>query len=206
MTVSRPRVSYQEDSKLLLRHSVLDAMHDLLLENDWSDITMTDVATGAGVSRQTLYNEFKSRQGLAQGYALRLADRFVDKMGDAVNANVGNARAALTEGFGSYFLGSGADPLVQSLLRGAVKPDLLRILTTDSAPLIGQASTRMAEIFEHSWIRAAPADAGILSRAIVRIAISYVSMPPEPGSNVAEDLGRLLGPFVDAAVGVADRV
>ncbi len=56
-----------------MRDSVLDAMRDLLLTRDWSAITLSDVARAAGISRQTIYNEFGSRQGLAQGYALRLA-------------------------------------------------------------------------------------------------------------------------------------
>ncbi|HZU48205.1 MAG TPA: helix-turn-helix domain-containing protein, partial [Mycobacterium sp.] len=69
------RVPYAEASRALLRDSVLDAMRELLLTRDWSAITLADVARAAGISRQTIYNEFGSRQGLAQGYALRLADR-----------------------------------------------------------------------------------------------------------------------------------
>ncbi|MFZ2172616.1 MAG: TetR family transcriptional regulator [Rhodococcus sp. (in: high G+C Gram-positive bacteria)] len=205
MTSSRVRVPYQEATRLLLRQSVLDAMRDLLVEKDWSDITMSDVASGAGVSRQTLYNEFKSRQGLAEAYALRLADELVDAVEDALLSNVGEGRAALLAGFTAFFAASLADPLVQSLLRGETKPDLLRLITTESAPIIERASTRLALVFEQCWVRASPSDAGILSRAIVRLAISYISMPPESERNVAEDLGALLGPFVDAATGGADR-
>ncbi len=69
------RVPYAEASRALLRDSILDAMRELLRSRDWSAVTLADVARAAGVSRQTIYNEFGSRQGLAQGYALRLADR-----------------------------------------------------------------------------------------------------------------------------------
>ena len=69
---------YAEASRVLLRDSILDGMRDLLLSRDWSSITLSDVAKAAGISRQTIYNEFGSRQGLAEGYALRLADRLVD--------------------------------------------------------------------------------------------------------------------------------
>ncbi|WP_156745924.1 TetR/AcrR family transcriptional regulator, partial [Mycobacterium sp. 1423905.2] len=61
------RIPYAEASRALLRDSVLDAMRDLLLTRDWSAITLSDVARTAGISRQTIYNEFGSRQGLAQG-------------------------------------------------------------------------------------------------------------------------------------------
>ena len=73
------RTPYAEASRALLRDSVLDAMRDLLLTRDWSAITLSDVARATGISRQTIYNEFGSRQGLARGYALRLADRLVDQ-------------------------------------------------------------------------------------------------------------------------------
>src|SRR5579884_1769436 len=84
------RVPYAEASRALLRDSVLDAMRELLLSRDWSAITLADVARAAGISRQTIYNEFGSRQGLAYGYALRLADRLVDTIHEALDANVGN--------------------------------------------------------------------------------------------------------------------
>lgn len=56
------RIPYAEASRALLRDSVLDAMRDLLLTRDWSAITLSDVARAAGISRQTIYNEFGSRQ------------------------------------------------------------------------------------------------------------------------------------------------
>ncbi len=46
-------------------------------------------------------------------------------------------------------------------------------------------------------------DAGVLARAIVRLAMSYVSMPPEADHDVAADLARLMTPFAER-YGVAD--
>ena len=97
------RVPYAEASRVLLRDSILDGMRDLLLSRDWSSITLSDVAGAAGISRQTIYNEFGSRQGLAQGYAMRLADRLVDAVEKAVTGNVGDIYAAFLEGFRDFF-------------------------------------------------------------------------------------------------------
>ena len=49
----------------------------------------------------------------------------------------------------------------------------------------------------HSWVRASEEDAGVLARAIVRLAMSYVSMPPEADHDVARDLARLMTPFAE---------
>jgi AcrR family transcriptional regulator len=190
-------VPYAEASRGLLRDLVLDAMRDLLLTKDWSSITLAHVAKAAGISRQTIYNEFGSRHGLAQGYALRLAARLVDAVGDAIYSNVGDVYAAFLSGFRDFFAESAADPLVISLLTGAAKPDLLQIITTDSGPIIGRASERLTEAFTHSWVQASDSDAGVLARAIVRLAMSYVSMPPEADHDVAADLARLMTPFAE---------
>ncbi|TGD86911.1 TetR/AcrR family transcriptional regulator [Mycolicibacterium sp. CH28] len=195
--VKRPRVPYPEASRALLRDSVLDAMREELLTKDWSGITLSDVARTAGISRQTIYNEFGNRMGLAQGYALRLADRLVDAIGDAITSNVGNVFAAFSEGFRLFFTESAADPLVISLLTGVAKPDLLQMITTDSAPIITRASERLTEAFVDSWVNASEEDSGVLARAIVRLAMSYISMPPEANHDVAQDLARLMTPFAE---------
>jgi AcrR family transcriptional regulator len=191
------RLPYAEASRVLLRDSVLDAMRDLLLTRDWSAITLSDVAHAAGISRQTIYNEFGSRQGLARGYALRLADRLVDTVHAALDANVGEIYEAFLQGFRSFFSESASDPLVISLLTGVAKPDLLQIITTDSAPIITRASQRLTSALTQSWVAASDEDAGVLARAIVRVALSYVSMPPEADHDVARDLARLLTPFAE---------
>lgn len=194
---------YAEASRVLLRDVVLDAMRTELLAKDWSAITLSDVARTAGISRQTIYNEFGSRQGLAQAYAVRVADRMVDAIGAAIDSNVGNVYAAFLEGFRMFFAESAADPLVISLLNGAAKPDLLQIITTDSAPIINRSAQRLTDVFLGSWVGASADDAGVLARSIVRLAMSYVSMPPEADHDVAEDLARLLTPFAER-YGVAE--
>ena len=191
------RVPYAEASRALLRDSVLEAMRELLLSRDWSAITLADVARVAGISRQTIYNEFGSRQGLAQGYALRLADRLVNAVEDAIYSNVGDVYAAFLQGFRAFFSESAADPLVISLLSGVAKPDLLQIITTDSGPIITHCSARLTSSFMHSWVKASEDDAGMLARAIVRLALSYVSMPPEADHDVAADLARLMTPAAE---------
>lgn len=181
--------------------TILDALREELLTKDWSAVTLADVARTAGVSRQTIYNEFGSRRGLAQGYALRLADRMVDHIDDAIDANREDLHAAFLTGFRIFFAESASDPLVISLLSGQAKPDLLQIITTHSAPIITRSAQRLAEALRQNWPDARDEDAGVLARAIVRLALSYVSMPADPGSaadhDIAADLARLLTPFAE---------
>ena len=84
-----------------------------------------------------------------------------------------------------------------SLLTGVAKPDLLQIITTDSGPIITHCSARLTSSFMHSWVSASEEDAGMIARAIVRLALSYVSMPPEADHDVAADLARLMTPAAE---------
>ncbi|MEU5423760.1 TetR family transcriptional regulator, partial [Streptomyces sp. NPDC020667] len=56
------------------RELLLDAAYAALDRRPWSGVRMVDVAAAAGVSRQTLYNEFGSKAGLARALVRREAD------------------------------------------------------------------------------------------------------------------------------------
>ncbi|MER7984432.1 TetR/AcrR family transcriptional regulator [Streptomyces noursei] len=59
------------------REALLDAAYTALLVRAWSDVRMVDVAAAAGVSRQTLYNAFGSKDGLARALVRRETETYV---------------------------------------------------------------------------------------------------------------------------------
>ncbi|MBM7365622.1 TetR family transcriptional regulator [Gordonia hydrophobica] len=198
-----PTTSFAEASKHLLRSTLLDGLRTLLREKDWARVTMADVARQAGVSRQTVYNEFSSRAGLSQAYALRLAEEFTGDIVRAVDENVDDVEGALRTGFARFFANAADDPLIQSLLSGEAKPDLLKLITTDAAPIITAASARLEVMLVESWIGLDGPMAGRVARMIARTALSYVAMPPDVNadSDVADDLAVVLAPSIVVARG-----
>src|SRR3954452_19242640 len=60
------------------RDALLDAAYDAAVAGDWAGARMLDVARAAGVSRQTLYNEFGTKDALAQALAMREIERFIE--------------------------------------------------------------------------------------------------------------------------------
>ncbi|MCR5977347.1 TetR family transcriptional regulator [Gordonia jinghuaiqii] len=192
--------NYATDSKALLRNSLLDGLHDLLTERDWSAVRMSDVAAATGVSRQTVYNEFGNRYGLAQSYAVRLAARFAGHVADSIADHAGDVTGALHTGFTEFFTGVATDPMIASLLSGEAKPDLMKLITTDAAPIITTAADRLAEAFRDSaWLSMPEADNQRIARAITRMALSYIAMPPEGDRDVAADLAEIIAPAIEAA-------
>jgi AcrR family transcriptional regulator len=180
------------------RDSILDALCELLLERNWRAVTMTDVAAAAGMSKQTLYNEFGSRRGLAQGYAIRLTDAFASVIEAALLEHENNALDALEQGFAAFFDLSKSDPLVLSLHSGEPPDDLLRLITTDSDPIIDRAGQRLAQTFQQCWVGASEHQADIISKVVVRLALSYIPTPPADSAQTANDVAQLVTPFIEA--------
>jgi AcrR family transcriptional regulator len=60
------------------RDALLDAAYDVIVAGNWQRARMVDVAAAAGVSRQTLYNEFGSKDAVAQALAERESQRFIE--------------------------------------------------------------------------------------------------------------------------------
>jgi AcrR family transcriptional regulator len=58
------------------REALLDAASAALAHRPWAGVRMVDIALAAGVSRQTLYNEFGSKGGLAEALLRRETDRY----------------------------------------------------------------------------------------------------------------------------------
>ncbi|MFE0644781.1 TetR/AcrR family transcriptional regulator [Streptomyces sp. NPDC058877] len=59
------------------REALLDAALATLAHRSWTAVRMVDLAAAARVSRQTLYNEFGSKEGLARALARREADDYL---------------------------------------------------------------------------------------------------------------------------------
>ncbi|MFI9151952.1 TetR/AcrR family transcriptional regulator [Streptomyces sp. NPDC053367] len=77
------------------RESLLDAAFAALARRPWAAVRMVDVAAAAGVSRQTLYNEFGSKDGLARALVRREADGYLAGV-DRALATAQDPRGKLT--------------------------------------------------------------------------------------------------------------
>ncbi|MGW6540000.1 TetR/AcrR family transcriptional regulator [Streptomyces sp. NPDC055011] len=100
------------------REALLDAAHTALARHAWSAVRMADLAAAARVSRQTLYNEFGSKEGLARALVRREADAYLDGARRMLAAPEPPARtlAAVAEWTVAR---AGDRPILRALLTGA---------------------------------------------------------------------------------------
>lgn len=193
-------VPYREAARQLLRQTLLDATRGLLEQRPWAQITMADIASRAGVSRQTLYNELGSREQLAQAFVLREAERFIAEVRQAIEAHLDDPTAALAAALQLFLDTAGMDPMVGMLLDDDGTGGLLPLITTRSRPVIDWAGSQIADAISAGWPAVPPGDALLLAQSLVRLAISYLTVPTSPPGQATQDAVRLLAPFIEQAV------
>lgn len=203
--MSNGRTPYQEAARELLRQTVFDAARDQLGQRPWSEITMADIATGAGVSRQTLYNEFGNRNEFGFAFVIHEAERFMDDVEKAVLEHTDDPRAAVLAALEHFLSTAGGDPLIRILLSDDGTGGMLPFVTTQGLPVVQWASSRLVSVIEEGWPEAPEHDVKTLSESLVRLAISYVTTPDESAEEAAAAVAELLGPFIDKALGSAGQ-
>jgi AcrR family transcriptional regulator len=183
-----------------LRSSIIDAVDSLVRGRGWSATTMSDVAAAAGVSRQSVYNEFGTRQQLVQAYVLREIEALMTAVEVHVRAHHDDARTALAGAFTLFLDLASDEPLVQVIVAGAEGGELIRMLTSVG---LGVASERIASLIEEVWPQAGRADAELVAASLARLAISHALVPTLGAPDAGAAVTRLVGPFVDQILGTA---
>jgi AcrR family transcriptional regulator len=195
------RTPYAEAARRLLRETLFGAARDELQQRAWSEITMADVAGAAGVSRQTLYKEFGSRDEFAQAFVIHEGERFLDGVEAAVRAHFDDPRVAVGAALEVFLRSAGEDPLVRILLSDDGTGGMLPFVTTQGMPVVHWATARLTAVIEEGWPQAPADKTQLLAETLVRLAISHITAPGDSPQATAEATGELLGPFIDEALG-----
>ncbi|MET9374642.1 TetR/AcrR family transcriptional regulator [Streptomyces sp. NPDC002992] len=178
------------------REALLNAALAALGGLPWSAVRMVDVASAAGVSRQTLYNEFGSKEGLARALVRREADAYLQGVDRLLARPLPPARN-LAAVAGWTVAEAAARPLLRALLTGCWNERL-------PTPRPARAGTRASAVPAQRRADAgvpSPADLLGLARdraasalgpgddetlrsceVVLRLALSYVVAPRPPVS------------------------
>jgi AcrR family transcriptional regulator len=173
--------SYRGAVRQLLRDRLLDAGREELRGRAWAQVTMADIAAAGGVSRQTLYNEFGTRDEFGQALVIRESSRLLDG-GEPPEC---------------FLTIATSDPFVRLLLGDDGTGGLLPLVTTQSRPVLEWASRRVADAIRVHWPQAASVDLDALADTLVRLAISHVTAPSGPPAQTAAAITGLLAPSIE---------
>jgi AcrR family transcriptional regulator len=180
------------------RESLLDAAYTALARRSWSAVRMVDVAAAAGVSRQTLYNEFGSKEGLARALVRREADGYLAGVERALVTH-SDARDRLTATAEWTTFAARDNALVRAMLTGCwserlPSPTLSAVPSSSAVPaqrradgplpspgdFVAMVRDRAVAVLSGPGIT----DTADLARScelVVRLALSCVAAPPGEG-------------------------
>jgi AcrR family transcriptional regulator len=179
------------------RDALLDAAYDVVVAGEWQSARMVDVAAAAGVSRQTLYNEFGCKDAFAEALAMREAQRFIDgtnRFLDDVNPVAPmDAVAAATE----WTIREASDnPLLKAVLTDDTS-ELLPFLTTRGEAIIGAARSNIETYWRAQWPDIDSDDVALAAETVARLTISYLVLPSDGPDGSAEAIAARLSKLVE---------
>ncbi|MFD8547569.1 TetR/AcrR family transcriptional regulator [Streptomyces sp. NPDC059649] len=183
------------------RESLLDAAYTALTARAWSDIRMVEVAAAAGVSRQTLYNEFGSKEGLARALVRRETDNYLAGVARAL-ARGGTGRAGARRDAAARMVAAAAwtlrtaraNPLVRAALTGCWG-EWLPAPSPSAGPapaeLVGRFCAQAVAALEPDWPAEELPALGTACETAARLTLSCVVAPPAPAPPGAAPPGRV---------------
>lgn len=180
------------------RERLLDALGEELADRTFSSVRMADVAERAGVSRQTIYNAFGTREGLALAYVTREAGQFVETVREVVAANSHDPGVALRAALEIFLAAAETHPLVRAISASEEGDELLVLVTTGGGPVVGPVTEALTETIAETWPVVERDTAALAAETLVRLAISHAALPTGTPAETAERVGRILGPFIAA--------
>ncbi|HEX4015556.1 MAG TPA: TetR family transcriptional regulator [Frankiaceae bacterium] len=175
------------------RESLLDAARRVVVAGDWERMPLAELAGRAGVSRQTLYKEFGSKDGLAQALSAYETEIFLAELATVLesypNDPVAGTRAAV-----AHTLRTGADdPLLKAILSSARGPsDLLPLLTTRAEPLLESSRKLLTGYLTGHWPHLSTRDVALVADAAIRLTVSHLVLPLAPIERTADDIATLV--------------
>ncbi|MBC7632457.1 TetR family transcriptional regulator [Aeromicrobium sp.] len=176
---------------------LLDAAQDVIGSTGWSTVTMARIADVVGVSRQTVYNEFGTKHGLAEQLAMRELERFLgvvrERMAGQVDI-IGGIRAAC-EGV----LLMGEQSLLVRTIVGSLPDEhdteFLTILTTESGEIVESAvavvKQCVVDLYPPSPLTDAELEVAV--EVVVRLVLSAITRPSKPSADAAADIAWIVG-------------
>lgn len=169
---------------------ILDAAIEAASIHGISRLAVGDVAARAGLSRQTLYRHFASKDALVAAAVQREATAIID---GAVTAAAGchDARSGLEAAALAVLVTAREHPLLDRIVR--TEPEtLLPLLTADGGPVVVQVRTAIEAAMGERLTSVDPLRLRRLADMVTRLLVSYaVSAPDDPPEVVAASMADL---------------
>lgn len=191
-----------ERTRERLRAEILDAASSEVLAHGWRGLRMQVVADAVGVSRQTLYNEYANKQGLARALALTIADRYHRETVHIVE-NSADFRTAVHDTILWTMETSADDTLLKTLLGADGGETFLPLYTSEGAPVFELAVSTVGTAFQRRFPELDPERLALVLETSTRYVLSHLVLRTRPAERVARDAASLFGDYLLGPAGLS---
>ncbi|KKZ70702.1 TetR family transcriptional regulator [Streptomyces showdoensis] len=186
---------FRETVRTLLRERLLDAAYELVTERGFEKLRMAHVAAAVGVSRQTLYSEFPSKEAVGRALLQRELERCLVGVQAALDEHRDDLRAAVSAAVCFTLTLAARNPLVKAALTSAGDDGLLPYLTTRSTSAFATATAMADAYVAEAWPAVDPVARDLAVDAAVRLTASHMvqaaGSPEESARRVADTFLRI---------------
>ncbi|MEU3608440.1 TetR family transcriptional regulator [Streptomyces sp. NPDC035033] len=186
---------FRETVRTLLRERLLDAAFARVAQHGFGRLRMAHLAGDVGVSRQTLYSEFPSKEAVGEALFRRELERCLVGVQQGLDAHPGDLRAAVEAAVLFTLTLAGRNPLIRAMLTSTGEDGLLPHLTTRSAAAFDLATTAVGTYAAENWPSVDPVARDLAVDAAVRLTASHVvqatASPEESARRVADTVVRI---------------
>ena len=168
---------------------ILAVAAEMTAEIGWSGVTMSALAERAGVSRQTVYNEWGNRDRLAQAMVLRELATFLDRVDAGFDAHPDGIREGTQAAIANVLDLARTNPLLAAIVTAThgAETELVPLLTTRADVVIDVASERVRERLEaYPGVEIDALETTV--DLLVRTVLSHVMQPSADSSDVPRSL------------------
>lgn len=155
----------------------MDAAYEAMVSGDWDGTRMADVARVARVSRQTLYNEFGSRDALARAVAERETARFLACTDVAFEATDADLASAVECGVTEALRLAADNPLLKAVLTSPHDSQVTPFLTARADVILVAAGEQLTRHLRSRWPELDLGDVALVADTVPRLTLSHVMSP-----------------------------
>ncbi|MEU8524127.1 MULTISPECIES: TetR/AcrR family transcriptional regulator [Streptomyces] len=185
---------FRETVRTLLRERLLDAAYEATAADGFDKLRMAHLATAVGVSRQTVYSEFSSKEALGEALFQRELERCLVGIQESLDAHHDDLRTAVGAAVGFCLRLAARNPLVRALL-SSTDADLLPVLTTRPDAVFGTATAALDAYVAESWPEVDGRSRELAVDAAIRLTASHIvqaaATPEQSAEWIAESVARI---------------
>lgn len=181
--------AFYAELRALRLERVLDAAVDIISEDGWDGLSMTEVAKRSGVTRQSIYKDVGTKATLGRAVVDREVGHFLTRVRAALATYPGALEDGIAAAARSVLEHGRANAVLAAVLQPGHDAGLLALVTVHPDAVLGQAIDTVGSLLDGAASEA-------LVDSVVRLTVSHLLQPTVGVEEAVDRIRRTVRGFV----------